>query len=254
MKPPRTARASAAVFSRAQSMARCSSSLSSFRRVQGWPSAALSGLAPAAAWRQPVEAASAQAMASLSEMKAAAVAQPVRLVASARLPAEGAASALGAKEPPPGAAEVLPGPWGRRQEAAGALPGLSARQPAAGAAEVGSAAEAQPQEGAEAASGAEVQPREAALDAVAEPQQAGAGAALLDAEVPRPGVAEEPAPSARQPAAERPSAAPWVCRPVQPLPWLAPRQAVRSAHAMRRSRTGSPSRQTWRAAGCEGFS
>jgi hypothetical protein len=99
-----------------------------------------------------------------------------------------------------------------------------ARQP--GEAEVVLAAEAPPPEGAgEAASGAGVQPPEAAgvaLDVVAEPQQAEVAAALPDAEVPQPGVAEVPAPSVQQPAAERPSALPsW--RPGGPRPWLARR-------------------------------
>jgi hypothetical protein len=61
-----------------------------------------------------------------------------------------------------------------------------------------------------------------ALDVVAEPQQAEVAAALPDAEVPQPGVAEVPAPSVQQPAAERPSALPsW--RPGGPRPWLARR-------------------------------
>jgi hypothetical protein len=171
-------------------------------------------------------------MASPSEMKAAAgVVSSVRPVASApqaRLPVEAAAAASDAKEPPPGAA--------------GAESALSARQP--GAAEVASDAE-------------EVQPPEAAgvaLDAVAEPQQAVVAEGLLDVEVQRRGVAEEPVPSVRQPAAAHPSAARPSWRPGVLLPWLAPRRAVRSAHAMRRSRVASPSRQSWRAAGCEGLS
>jgi len=72
-------------------------------------------------------------------------------------------------------------------------------------------------------SGAGVQPPEvagAALDAAAEPQQAVAEA-LPDAEVLRPGAVERPEPSARRPAAERPSALPsW--RPGGPHLWLAP--------------------------------
>ena len=95
----------------------------------------------------------------------------------------------GAKVQPLGVAEAESGP--------------SARQP--GEAEVVSAAGAQPPEGAaEAASGAGVRPPEAAgvaLDVVAEPQRAGVAAAVPDAEVPQPGVAEVPAPSVRQPAA-----------------------------------------------------
>ena len=127
-------------------------------------------------------------------MKAAAgVASSVRPVASApqaRLPVEEAAAASGAKVQPPGAAEAESAP--------------SARQP--GAAEVASDAE-------------EAQPPEAAgvaLDAVAEPQQAVAAEGLLDAEVQRPGVAEEPVPSVRQPAAAHPSAALPSWRPGAP--------------------------------------
>jgi hypothetical protein len=56
-------------------------------QVAGRPSAVLSAPAwsqvPAVAWRQPVGAASAQAMASPSEMKAAAVAESASQVASA---------------------------------------------------------------------------------------------------------------------------------------------------------------------------
>jgi hypothetical protein len=226
---------------------------SCFRRVEGLPSAALWEPAwwqePAAAWRQPAGAAEVQVMvmASPSEMKAAAVAASVRQVASARqalLPAEGEAAVSGAKVQPPGAAESESEPL--------------ARQP--GEAEVASdAEEAQPPEGAEAVSGAaaELQPAVAAAepDAVAGQLPGVAAEGLPDAEeVRRPGAAEARAPSARQPAGH-PSAAPLSWRlEGRPLPWLAPRRAVRSAHAMRRSRTASPSRQSWRAAGCEGLS
>jgi hypothetical protein len=170
--------------------------------------------------------------------------RPVASVPQAQLPAEEAAAASDAKVQPPEAAEARLGP--------------SAQQP--GAAEVAeevSAPSGRPPEAEEAASGAAVQPPEAAgvaLDAEAEPRQAVAAAGRPDAEVPQPGVAGEPAPSVRQPAEGHPSAAPWACRPGQPLPWLAPRRAVRSAHAMRRSRAASPSRRSWRAAGCEGLS
>jgi hypothetical protein len=185
-------------------------------------------------------------MASPSEMKAAAVVGELLVwpVASARRalrPVEGAASALGAKVQPPGAAEVLPEP--------------SARQPGVAAvAEQVSAAEAQPPEAAGASGAGAVLPPEAAgvaLDAVAEPQQA--VAVRLDAEALRPGAAAGPGPSARQPAGAHPSVPPsW--RPGVLLPWLAPRRVVRFAHAMRRSRAVSPSRQSWRAAVCEGLS
>jgi hypothetical protein len=156
----------------------------------------------------------------------------VRQAASALqalLPAEVVAAASGAKVPPPGEAEAA----------------LSVPQPGEAAAVSGAAVVLPPE-----AAGV-------ALDAVAEPQQAGAAAVRLDAEVLRPGVAaaaEQPVPSARRPAAEHPSAAPSWRLEGHPLPWLAPRRAVRSAHAMRRSRTASPSKRLWRAAGCEGLS
>jgi hypothetical protein len=96
----------------------------------------------------------------------------------------------------------------------------------------------------------------AALDAVAGPQRAEAAAEPDAVAVQRPGVAEEGLPDAevRQPAAEHPSAVRPSWRPGGLLPWLAPRRAVRSARAKRRSRAASPSRQSWRAAGCEGLS
>ena len=160
---------------------------------------------PAAAWRQPAGAAAARVMASPSEMKAAAgVAESVRPVASApqaRLPAEEAAAASGAKVQPPEAAEVLPGP--------------SARQPgAAEAAEGVSGPSAQPPAAAEAVSGAAaVLPPEAAgvaLDAAAEPQQAVAAAGCRTRRCARPGVVAAAAPvrSVRQPAVGHPSAPP----------------------------------------------
>ena len=111
----------------------------------------------------------------------------MRQVASApqaRLPAEEAAAASGAKVQPQGAAEAELAP--------------SVQQPGEAAAVSGA--------------GVVLPPEVAgvALDAVAEPQQAVAAAVPLDAEVPRPGVVEveQPAPSARRPAAGHPSAPP----------------------------------------------
>jgi len=210
---------------------------SCFRRVEeAQRPAALSG---PAWWQVPAAASHQPAGAVVVESSV----RPAASVPQVRLPAEEAAAVWGAKVQPQEAAEVLPGP--------------SAQQPvAAEEARVVSAAEAQPREAAEAASDAEEarQPVAAAgaLDVVAEPQRAGVAAAVPDAEVPQPGVAEVPAPSVRQPAA-RPSAPPsW--RPGGPRPWLARRRLERSAQAMRRSRVASPSRQSWRAAGCEGLS
>jgi hypothetical protein len=170
-------------------------------------------------------------------MKAAAVVvEAVRPVASApqaRRPAEWVAAASGAKVQP--------------QEAASAA---SAQQPGEAAAASGAGVVLQPGEAA--VSGAAVElPPEVALDVVAEPQQAVAEQDAVAAR--RPGV-EQPAPSARQRAAEHPSAARPSWRPGGLLPCLVPRRAVRSAHAMRRSRAASPSRQSWRAAGCEDLS
>ena len=92
-----------------------------------------------------------------------------------------------------------------------------------------------------------------ALAAVTEPQRAAAG--LPDVQVQRPGVAEQPARALAVPQpAERPLAPPSWHLEGHLLPWLAPRQSVRSARAMRRSRTASLSKQSWRAAGCEGLS
>jgi hypothetical protein len=142
-------------------------------------------------------------MASPSEMKAAAeVAASVRPAASApqaRLRAEEAAVASGAKVQPRGAAEAELAPSVQQPEAAAVVSGVGVVLPPEVVAE--------------------------ALAAAAEPQQAGA-AARLDAEVLRPGVGEveEPAPSARQPAAGHPSALPSWRREGHPRPWPAPRQ------------------------------
>ena len=221
-----------------------------FRLVAGRPLVVLSELAwwrvPATASRRPV-AAAARVMASPSGMKAAVVVEssvwPVASAPLAPRPAEGAAAVSDAKVPPQGVAGVLPVP--------------SVRRPAEGAvAEVPAPLERPP--GVGAASDAGVRPPEAAgvvSDAVAELQPAGAAAALWGAEAPQPEVVvERPARAllARQPA-ERPLALP-SARPEGFLPWLALRRAAPSAHATRRSRTASPSRQSWRAEGCEGLS
>jgi hypothetical protein len=210
---------------------------SCFRRVEGAQRPAeLSGPAwsqvPAAASHQPAEAA---------------VESSVRPAASApqvRLPAEEAAVVWGAKAQP--------------QEAAGVLPGPSARQPEA-AEEVGavSAAEAQPREAASDAE--EVPPPEAAgvvSDAAAEPQQVAAAAEPDAVAAQLPGVAAGGLSDGQvqRPEAGHPSAPPSWRPEDHPRPGLAPRRAERSAHAMRRSRAASPSRRSWRAAGCEDLS
>ena len=162
---------------------------------------------------------------------------------------------------------------------------LRALLPRAEAAEVAFVQAAQPREAA-AGTGVRVQPPEVAVavsDVAAEPQQeavaaepdavlqpgeaaaeaARAVAALRpvvvaeaerDAEVQRPAAEAPLVPWARRPAAERPALASWVCRPGLPLPWPGPRRAVRTAHAMWRSRTALPSKPLWQAARCEGLS
>jgi hypothetical protein len=215
------------------------------------PAAVMSGpawsWAPAVAWRQPVEAAAAQARASPSEMKAAveeaAAAQPVASARSGLLPAEEVAGASDATVQPRAVAAVRPGPSAQRPGAAEveeAVSGAQAQPPAAVA-------------------GQDAEPRQAEVAAVqpgaAEEQQPGVvAAAQQDVEERQPAAVARRAPSVLPRAAAHPSAAaglpPWPCR----RPWLAPRQAERSAHAMRRSRTASPSRQLWRAAGCGAWS
>lgn len=173
---------------------------------------------------------------------AAAGAEAAQPVASARqglLPAEEVAAASGAKAQPWAAVEVLPVP--------------SVRQPEAGVAEL--AVPVQPPEAAVAGSGV-AEPRRAEV-AAARPDAAGRqrgeeAVARPDVEALQP-AAEARAPSVLPPAVAHPSAAvglPWPCH----RPWLAPRQAERTAHAMRRPRTASPSRQLWRAAKCGAWS
>jgi hypothetical protein len=107
-----------------------------------------------------------------------------------------------------------------------------------------------------------LRPEEAAAEvrAVAARQPAVAAEPVWDAEVRRL-VAEvvgplvpPPVPWAQRPAAERPALAAWACRPGLSLPWPGPRPAVRTAHAMWRSRAALPSKLLWQAARCEGLS
>ena len=165
------------------------------------------------------------------------------------------------------------------QPAASALRALSLRAEAAGVACVqaaqpweaaGSGAQVQPPEVAVAVSDVAAEPQQEAVaaepDAVLQPGEAAAEAARAvealrpvvaeaerDAEVPPPAVEVPLVTSARRPA-ERPAVAAWVYRPGLPLPWPAPRRAVRTAHAMWRSRAAPPSKRWWQAARCEGLS
>jgi hypothetical protein len=155
------------------------------------------------------------------------------------------------------------------QPAASALRALSLRAEAAGVACVqaaqpweaaGSGAQVQPPEVAVAVSDVAAEPQQEAVaaepDAVLQPGEAAAEAARA-VEALRPVVvaeAERDAEVRRPAAAERPALASWVCRPGLPLPWPGPRRAVRTAHAMWRSRTALPSKPLWQAARCEGLS
>jgi hypothetical protein len=209
-----------------------------FRRAEAGSSELVWRQAPAAAWRQPVEAAAVQARASPSGMKAAAVgvAQPVASAQWARPLAEVAEALSGAKVRPRAAAEALPVPWVRPL----------------GVGEAESAVPVQPREAAESAVAAQRLAVEAAAQPAAVRLLGAEVVARLDAAEPQP-AAEQRAPSVRQRAAAHPFAAagrPWPGR----RPWLAPRQAERSAHAMRKSRAASPSRRLWQAAGCEDLS
>jgi len=228
---------------------------SSFHQVAEQPLAAPSGPAwwqaqerrcqeRVAACRQPV-AAAVRGMASPSGMKV--VESSVRPAASApqvRLPVEEAAVVWGAKAQP--------------QEAAAVLPGPSARQPeAAEEAEVVSDAEARPREAASDVE--EAPPQEAAgvvSDAAAEPQQVVAAAEPDAVAAQLPGVAAGGLSDGQvqRPEVGHPSAPPSWRPEDHPRRGLAPRRAERSAHAMRRSRAASPSRRSWRAAGCEDLS
>jgi hypothetical protein len=193
---------------------------------------------PAAAWRRPAEAAVARVRASPSAKKAVAVvgeaAQQVASVQWALLPAEVVAEASGATVQPPVAAAVSPVP--------------SAQPPGAEAAgEAGSAVQVRPPvaagwdaAGPQRAVAVAEQPDAAAVRPPAVGAEARQDAAALQ---PEEAAAVQRAPSVRRPAAEHPSAPPWPCREGQNRPWLAPRQAERSAHAMRTSRAASPSRR-----------
>jgi hypothetical protein len=176
-------------------------------------------------------------------MKAAAVAEAVPQAASARwalLPAGEAAAVSGAKARPQAGAEALPVPSVQPQgvaEAAGALPSVRPRAAAVAGLDV-----AEPRQ-------AEVA---AARPDAAERLPVAAAVVRLDVAEPRPEAGAQ-VPSVPQQVAAHPSVVagrPWAGRP----PWLAPRQVERSAHAMRKSRTASPSRRLWRAAGCGGLS
>jgi hypothetical protein len=173
---------------------------------------------------------------------AAGVAEAAQPVASARQglpPAEEVAAVSGAKVRPRAAAEVLPVPSVRPPGVAEAVESAVPVQPPEAAVPGLDAAEQRPAEAAAVQPDGEAARLPAAVQrGVGEPQPEEAQRARV--------------PSVRQRAAAPPFAAAGLasCR----LPWLAPRQAVRSAHAMRRSRVVSPSRRSWRAARCEAWS
>ena len=232
---------------------------SGFRRAVWLPAATwvefaaqASWLVPAVAWC-PLAAArmlTAREVAPPSELQAA-EAESVKAVASA----QPAASALRALLPRAEAAGVACVQAVQPQEAAGS--GVRVQPPEAAVAASDAAAEPQQEAVVAAEPGAVLQPGEAAAEAVrAVEAQLPAVAAeeVRDAEVPLPAAEAPLVPWARRPAAERPAVAAWVYRPGLPLPWPAPRRAVRTAHAMWRSRAALPSKRWWQAARCEGLS
>jgi hypothetical protein len=114
----------------------------------------------------------------------------------------------------------------QREAAAWVLDAVGVRQP-----EVAAASDA----------GEEPQPAAAqpeVSDAEAVPLPAGARVAVWGAAA-APRLAVRAASVASQPAAARPSAAPWVFRRDRVLPWPVRRRAARSAHAMRTSQAAS---------------
>ena len=233
---------------------------SGFRRAVWLPAATwvefaaqASWLVPAVAWC-PLAAAgmlTAREVAPPSELQAA-EAESVKAVASA----QPAASALRALLPRAEAAGVACVQAAQPREAA-AGSGVRVQPPEVAVAASDAAAEPQQEAVVAAEPGAVLQPGEAAAEAVrAVEAQLPAVAAeeVRDAEVPLPAAEAPLVPWARRPAAERPAVAAWVYRPGLPLPWPAPRRAVRTAHAMWRSRAALPSKRWWQAARCEGLS
>jgi hypothetical protein len=203
--------------------------------------------APAVAWRPMAEAAAPE-MASPSGSKVAEWAQPVASALRALLPPAEAACGRAAQ---PLEVAARSGATVQPPEGAGAASDASAEPQQVVAAEP----DAVPQPAAAVVRDAGVALRPEAAARGAEGLRPEAAVAVRGAEVvPRP---EEAAGAllvlwARQPAAERPSAAvPFVCLP---LPWPGPRRGARSAHGMRRSRAALPSGQLWQAARCGGLS
>lgn len=216
---------------------------------------AASSSPPAVAWR-PLVAAGVREMASPSESKAAGSAkaaesaQPVASALRAQSPPAEAAGVACAQTAQPWAAVAGSDAWVRPPEEAVAASAAEPQQEVAaavpGAGLLPGVVAAEP--------GAGLPPgvAEPARDAEVRRPVAAAGVLRDAAVVPR--LAAVALPWARLPAAERPALASSVCRPGLPLPWPGPRRAVRTAHAMWKSRAALPSEQLWRVARCEGLS
>jgi len=221
--------------------------------AESWVELAESALrsAPAVAWRPMAEAA--PEMASPSGSKVAEWAQPVALALRALLPPAEAAGVACGRAAQPSEVAARSDATVQPPEGAGAASDASAGPQQAVVAEPDAV---QQPAVAEAVRDAGVALRPEAAARGAEGLRPEAAVAVRGAEVvPRPEAAAAGALLvlwARQPAAERPSAAvPFVCLP---LPWPGPRRGARSAHGMRRSRAALPSEQLWQAARCEGLS
>jgi hypothetical protein len=233
---------------------------SGFRQAVWLPAAAQAGSAEQALWSAPVVAW--RPLAAAGMLPARELAPPSERQAGeagsakAEVLVQPAASARRALSLRVEAAAVVCVQVAQPREAA-AESGARGRPPEVAVAASGAAAEPQ-QEAVAAEPGAELQPGEAAAEAAraVAPRQVGAAEPVRDAEVQRPAaeVAAPRVPWARRLAAVRLALASSVCRPGPTLPWPGPRRAVRTAHAMWRSRAALPSKPLWQAARCEGLS
>jgi hypothetical protein len=167
---------------------------------------------------------------------------PARDVAVAQQQEVATAVSAAAAEPQQVAGAAVSDAVAEPQQAAGAAVSDAAAEPQQAVEAAGPGVAAGPQQGAAVA----------VPDVAAGLRPEAAGVAVLAAAAQPP--AGEPVAWVLPQAVARPSAAPWVFRPGRFLLWPAPRRAVRFAHAIRSSRTASPSERSWQAARCEDLS
>jgi hypothetical protein len=165
---------------------------------------------------------------------------PVRDVAVAQQQEVATAVSAAAAEPQQVAGAAVSDAVAEPQQAAGAAVSDAAAEPQQAVEAAGPGVAAGPQQGAAVAV--------SGVAAVLRPE----AAVVLGAAAQR--LAAEPVAWVQRPAVARPSAVPWVFRRGRVRLWPAPRRAVRFAHAIRSSRTASPSERSWQAARCEGLS